>query len=172
MLTVRQCSANRRRVAGKLVGDHDPRLGARLAVKHTTQETLGGYLIAPFLDQDVQNDSVLVNGSPQPVTFATDLQRNFAQMPLVAGSHSSSTQPCRKCGSELGAPLADGFVADDNPAFGEEILNVTKTEMEAKVQPHGVSDDLGREAVAPIRRTVSRLGDGHQTWLIADTRPT
>ena len=43
MLTVRQCSANRGRLAGELVGDHDPRLGARLAIKHATQETLGGY---------------------------------------------------------------------------------------------------------------------------------
>src|SRR6266849_611002 len=161
MLAVRQRSAKRRRVAGKLVGDHDPRLGARLAVKHTTQEALGGYLIAPLLDQNVQNDSVLVDGSPQSVTFATDLQRNFVQMPLVAGSHSSSTQPCRKCGSELGAPLADGLMADDDPAFREEILNVTQAEMEAKIQPDGVSDDLWREAVAPIRRTVNGFGDGH-----------
>src|SRR5437879_5616583 len=135
MLAVRQRSANRRRVAGEFVGDHDPRLGARLAVEHTTQEALGGYLIAPLLDQDVQNDSVLVNGSPQPVTFAMDLQRNFVQMPLVAGSHSSSTQPCRKCGSELGAPLADGFVADNDPALRGEILNITKPEMKAKIQP-------------------------------------
>ncbi len=90
----RRCSlfGNALRIAGKLVGDHDPRLGARLAIKHTTQEALGGYLIAPLLDQDVQDDSVLVIGLPQPVTFATDLQRNFVQMPLVAGSHSSSTQ--------------------------------------------------------------------------------
>src|ERR1700730_2137090 len=34
----------------------------------------------------------------------------------------------------------------------------------------GVSDDLGREAVAPIRRMVSGLGDGHQRGLVADTR--
>ena len=172
MLTVRQCSANRGRVAGQLIGDQDPRLGAILTVKHTTQEALSGYLIAPLLDQDVQNDAVLVNGSPQPVTFATDLQRNFVQMPLVAGSHSSSTQPFRKCGSELGAPLANGLMADDDPTFREKILNVTKAEMKAEVQPDGVSNDLGREAVAPIRQTVSGLGDGHQTTLIADTRPS
>ena len=172
MLTVRQCSANGRRVACKFVGNYYPRLGARLAVKHTTQEALGGNLIASFLDQDVQNDSVLINGSPQPVAFAVDLERHLIQMPLVAGSHSSSTQPCRECGAELGAPLADGLMADDDPAFGEEILNVTKAEMKAKIQPDGVSDDLGREAVAPIRRTVSGLGDGHQTRLIADPRPS
>jgi len=115
------------------------------------QEALSGYLIAPLLDQDVQHDSVLVNGSPQPVTFATDLQRNFVQVPLVARSHSSSTQLCRKCGSELGAPLSNGLVADDDPAFGEEILNVTKARDESELQPDGVSDALGRETVASIR---------------------
>jgi hypothetical protein len=172
MLSVRQRSANRGRVAGKLVGDHHPRLGAALSVKHTMQEPLGGYLIASVLDQDVQNHSVLINGSPQPVAFAVDLERHLIQMPLVAGSHSSSTRPGRECGAELGAPLTDGLMADDDSAFGEEILNVTKAEMKAKIEPDGVSDDLGRVAVAPIRRTVSGLSDGHQTRLIADTRPS
>ena len=77
MLTVRQCSANRGRVAGKLVGDHDTRLGATLSIKGPTQETLGGYLIAPLLNQNVQYDSVLIDGSPQPVPFAADLERHF-----------------------------------------------------------------------------------------------
>ena len=41
-------------------------------------------------------------------------------------------------------------MADDNATLGEQILNVTKAEMKAKIQPDGVSDDLGREAVAAI----------------------
>ena len=89
MLAVRQCSANRERVAGKLVGDHYPRLGA-LSVKHPMQETLGGCLIATLLDQDVQYNSVLIDGSPQPVALATDLQRHLVQMPPVASWPSSS----------------------------------------------------------------------------------
>jgi hypothetical protein len=157
---------------GKLVGDHNARLSAALAVKHPTQETLGSYLIASLLDQDVQYESVLIDGSPEPVAFAADLERYLVQMPLVASSYSSSTQPCGEAGSELRAPLADRLVADDDPAFGEEILNVTKAEMEPKVQPHSVSDDFGREAVAPIRRTLSGPDDGHQRGLIADTRST
>src|SRR5690349_18874293 len=101
MLAVRQCSTNRGQVAGELIGDHHARLDATLTVKHAMQEALSGDLIAPLLDQDVQHDSVLVNGPPQPVAFAADLQRNFLEMPLVAGSHSSSTQPCRIRGCEL-----------------------------------------------------------------------
>jgi hypothetical protein len=61
-------------------------------------------------------------------------------------------------------------VADDEASLGEQVLYVTEAEMEAKVQPHGVSDDLRRETVAAILRPVSGLGDGHQTRLIADTR--
>jgi len=172
MLGVRQHLSNGWRVACELVRDHHPRLCAALAVKHSTQEALGSCLLAPLLNQDVQHDAVLIDGSPEPVAFATDLQRYLVQMPLVASSHASSTQPCSKCRAELHAPLADSLVADDDPAFGEEILHVTKAKMEPKVQPDGVSDDLGREAVASIRRTVSGLGDGHQTRLIADTRPS
>src|SRR5437870_10648079 len=132
MLTVRQCSANRGRVAGKFVGDHDARLGAALAVKHPTQKPLGSYLIASVLDKDVQYESVLVDGSPEPVAFAADLERYLVQMPLVASSDSSSTQPRGEAGAELRAPLTVRLVADDDPAFGEEILNVTKAEMEPK----------------------------------------
>ncbi len=40
----------------------------------------------------------------------------------------------------------------------EEILHPAEAEVEAEVQPDDVRDDLGREAVAPIRRTVSAPG--------------
>ena len=63
-------------------------------------------------------------------------------------------------------------MAGDDPAFREEILNVTKAEMTMKIQPDGVSDDLGREAVAVIGRPLSGLCDGHQMTLIADTGST
>ena len=105
------------------------------------------------------------------MALASDLQRHLVQMPLIASSPSSSTQLRRKCGPEFGAPLADGLVANDDATLGEQILHVAETEMEAEVQPHGVGDDLGREAVAPIRRPFSGLGYRHQTRLI-DTRPS
>jgi hypothetical protein len=43
-------------------------------------------------------------------------------------------------------------VADDDAALGEEILNVAKAEVEAEIEPDGVGDHVGREAVATIRR--------------------
>ena len=63
-------------------------------------------------------------------------------------------------------------MADDDGTLSEQILNVAEAEVETKVQPDGVSDDLGREAVAVIGRPLSGLCDGHQMTLIADTGST
>src|SRR6266849_2368911 len=118
MLSVRQHPSNGWWIACELVTDHHAWLGAPLAVQHPMQEALGSNLIASLLDQDVQYDAMLINGSPQPVAFAADLQRHLVQMPLVAGAYSSSSQPYSEGGAELGAPLSDRLVADDDPAFG------------------------------------------------------
>jgi hypothetical protein len=77
------------------------------------------------------------------VAFAADPQRHLVEMPLVAGASASSMQPSGEGGAELGAPLTDGFVTDDDATLGQQILHVTKAEMEAEVQPDSVGDDLG-----------------------------
>jgi hypothetical protein len=64
-------------------------------------------------------------------------------------------------------------MADDDAAFGKQILNVAEAEVETKIQPDSVSDDLGREAVPSVWRTVGRgRSDGHQVTLIAHRRLT
>jgi hypothetical protein len=59
-------------------------------------------------------------------------------MPPVASSPAPPTQPCSEGGTELGAPLSDGLVADDDATLGEQILHVAEAEIEAEVQPHGM----------------------------------
>jgi len=75
-------------VTRELVSDHDTRLRSVLAVEHLTQESLGSLLITSALYQDVEHNAVLLNGSPKPMAFATDLQQDLVEMPLVAGSSS------------------------------------------------------------------------------------
>jgi hypothetical protein len=41
-------------------------------------------------------------------------------------------------------------MADDDAACGQHLLDHAQAEREAKVQPYGVADDLGREAVPGI----------------------
>jgi hypothetical protein len=49
------------------------------------------------------------------VAFAADLERYLVEMPLVAGSYSSSAQPGSEGGAELCAPLADRLVLTTIP---------------------------------------------------------
>jgi hypothetical protein len=53
-------------------------------------------------------------------------------MPLVATVYSSSAQSGRERGPELGAPLSDRLVADDQASLGEQVLNIAKADVETK----------------------------------------
>ena len=52
--------------------------------------------------------------------------------------------------SELDAPKPDRFSANSNASLGQQIFDVSETEVEALVQPDGVADDIGRESMAFI----------------------
>jgi len=172
MLSVRQHAANGGWVAGEFIGDHDARFIADV-VNNLPEESFGRVLITPRLHQDVQHHALLIDRPPQPMAFAIDLQHDLVEVPLVARPRSSPTSPAGKDGTELGAPLTDRLMADDDATLSEQVLNVAEAEVKPKVQPDSMNDDLGREAVASVRRPYGRgRGDGHQATLIADRHST
>ena len=63
MLGVRQHFANRRWIAGQLVGDHNARFMAD-TVNNLPKEAFGRLLITPQLHQYVQHDAVLIDRPP------------------------------------------------------------------------------------------------------------
>src|SRR5215207_9871477 len=70
-------------VAGQLVRDHDTR-HAGLPLQQLAKQALGGLLVAPALDENVEHDPILVDGPPEPVLRSPDHQAHFVQLPLVA----------------------------------------------------------------------------------------
>jgi hypothetical protein len=50
--------------------------------------------------------------------------------------------------TELAAPLTDGFVADNDAAGGQDLLDLPIAQREAEVEPHGVSNNLGWRPMA------------------------
>jgi len=60
-------------------------------------------------------------------------------------------------GSAFQRRAADGFVADQNPALGEQILDIAEAHGEAKGGPDSVLDDVHREAVALETETIHEL---------------
>src|SRR5215472_18350508 len=71
-------------------------------------------------------------------------------MPFVARPRQAATDLVGELLAKFARPLPHGFVADNNAARGEQLLHHAKTERKAEIQPHGMSDDLGREAISGI----------------------
>lgn len=69
-------------VRPKLVGDHHARRAA-LALQQLAHQTLGRLGIATTLHQDLQDETVLIDGAPEPVLLAADRNDGLVEMPLV-----------------------------------------------------------------------------------------
>jgi predicted MFS family arabinose efflux permease len=68
-----------------------------------------------------------------------------------ARRRSAAAQPLGESITELFAPVTDGPVADHHgAALGQDQFDVAQAEAKHMIQPHGVADDLGWEAMARI----------------------
>src|SRR4051812_26215664 len=70
-------------VARQLVRDHHTRY-AGLPLQQLAEQALGGLLVAPALDENVEHDPILIDGPPEPVLLSPDHQAHFVEVPLVS----------------------------------------------------------------------------------------
>jgi hypothetical protein len=146
----------RHTVASQLVCDDHPRLGLQ-SPEQLLEEALGGFRIAPFLNQDVQRNTILINSAPEIVLHALDPNEDLVQVPLVARSWSAAAQAVGKVLAEFPAPAPDRLVGDGYASFSQYQLDVTQAQAEDVIQPDGVADDLGGEPMAGfyLRRIIA-----------------
>ena len=83
-------------VAGELVGDHHARCDA-LLLEQLAQQPLGGFCIATTLHQNIEHDSVLVDGSPEPVLPTCDTDRDLVEVPFVSGGRKTAADLRANC---------------------------------------------------------------------------
>src|SRR3954454_7497679 len=136
-------------VAGQLVRDHDTR-GPALLIQQLAEQALGGPLVAPALDQDVEHDPILVDGPPEPVLRSPDHQAHFVEVPLVARAWQPTPDLVGERLAELACPLAHGLVAHLDAAGRQHLFHHAQAQRKAEVEPDGVADDLARKAVAGV----------------------
>ena len=87
---VRHHLAMRGRVASEFIGDKPPRRSALLLEK-PTEEPDRGCLVPPFLDQDIQDLPILINGPKQIMLLSVDPNKDFIDKPLIAAWTRSFT---------------------------------------------------------------------------------
>src|SRR5215469_13475262 len=129
-----------------------------LAPQKSPKEPLGRTLITTRLNQDIDHVAILIHGSPKIVLLAINPNENLTQVPAITETTLTLLQVSSIVGTELLAPDSNGFIRDDNAAFGEKILDITEAHAEAMINPDGVADDFRGEPMAMIVRLIALHG--------------
>jgi len=79
-------------VALKLVGDEHTR-GSTLLLEELAEQPFGGLLVAPALDENIENEAVLVDGAPEPMLLPGQADDHLIEVPFVATARRSPTDP-------------------------------------------------------------------------------
>ena len=97
--------------------------------------------------EEILHDAVdLVDRAPQVLLATVQGDEQLIEIPRVPEAPAPVPEPAGKRAAERATPPSDRLIGDRYAPLGQEVLDVTKTEAEAKIQPDGVGDDVGREA--------------------------
>jgi hypothetical protein len=94
----------------KLVGHHNAR--STLFAQKLPQKPFRCRSVTATLHESVENEAVLIDGSPQSVLLAGDGDRDFVKMPCVAELRRMSTNAAGEVPPKFLSPVADDLVAD------------------------------------------------------------
>ena len=89
-------------VAAQAVRDEASWLIAK-PTQQMLEEPLGGGAISPLLHQNIQDDTMLIDGAPQVVLHAPDADEHFVEVPGVPWPRPPSLQSSGEFGTELQA---------------------------------------------------------------------
>lgn len=70
------------RIGTRLVGHHHAR-GGTLALEQLAHQTQGGCLVPSALQQGIEDVTVCIDGTPQPVFLTLDRHSHLVELPLV-----------------------------------------------------------------------------------------
>ena len=118
------------------------------SLQKALKEALCRVGIASRLNENIEHDTILIDGTPEIVLHALDQDEDFMRVPLIPWPWPPTPQAVGETCCELLAPAPDGLVGDDGASLSQEQLNIPQAETEHVVEPDGVADDLGGKPVA------------------------
>src|SRR5262249_42275863 len=74
------------------------------ALEQTLEEPLGGFPVASLLNQDTEDDTILIHGTPQVMLDALDPDEHLVKVPLVARPRTAAEQAFGKALTKFLAP--------------------------------------------------------------------
>src|SRR5215831_153423 len=110
-------------------------------------------LIAPGLHQDIDDVAVLIDSPPEVLQLAIDFQEKLIEMPSIPEATLQSLQFPGVVRTKLLTPVPNRFVGNNDASLCQQIFDVTETQAETMIKPHGMADDFRRKPIAVIART-------------------
>jgi hypothetical protein len=126
-------------VTAQLICNDPPRFAA-VHSDQALEESLSRVAVPARLQKYIDHLTVLVNSSPQIVLFALNFHEYFIYIESVTISLVISANSFREFGAELRAPKPDGLIAHRNTTLGQQILNISMTQIESVVEPNSVAN--------------------------------
>lgn len=111
------------RIAPESVSDQLPR-SFTLALQHFAKKAFSSLLFSSLRHQNVENITVLIHCSPKVELLSLNLHEQLIDVPDVAQSALLLSDRARVSCPEFLTPEADCLVGDDDPSFGQRILDV------------------------------------------------
>jgi hypothetical protein len=111
------------------------------------------------LYENIQDDAVLIDRSPEIAPLDIDLHTYLIEAPWGARSGPTPARLVGKGLAELLTLLPDRFLGDEHPADQPPLFEDVTAETETEVEPHAVTHDLNRKTMT----TRQRVGCRHET---------
>jgi hypothetical protein len=128
------------------------------ACEQRAKKRLRCLLVAPTLDENVQDVVVLIHGTLQVMALPMKRQPYLVPVPFVAWSGASLSQRMGIRLPKLPTPLTDGFVGHGDAAFEQEFLHVAVAQGKSRGEPDPMTDDCAGKAVVLVTLGVGRRG--------------
>ncbi len=122
-----------------------------MALQHFAKEAFSSLLVSSLRHQNIENIAVLIHCSPRVELLSLNLHEQLIDVLDVTQSALLLSDRARVSWPKFLTPEADCLVGDDDPSFGQQILDVSKAECEPVGQPKGVTDDFGGESMALVQ---------------------
>ena len=81
-----------------------------MMLQSPAKESLGGTAISSLSDQNIDNVTVLVDGPPQVIALAADLDEELVHMPDITQPPAFTPDPAGVLRTELYTPTPDRFI--------------------------------------------------------------
>src|ERR1700710_133534 len=103
-------------IAAQLVGHNHPRFILQTR-QQPFEEAFRCPAIAPGLNEDIEHNAILIDGTPEIMLHALDTDEDLVHVPLVARSWPAASQAVGERGGEFLAPPPNRLIGDDGATF-------------------------------------------------------